>query len=98
MVTDWVFVCCFGQQREVSALRKETSELETQLLELQSKLHTGRGHTRESVDLEKILLACARKENERLRAVVMTQEAQIRRCDGLFSSSSNNMDADGSAM
>ncbi|KAF1324071.1 hypothetical protein FI667_g9996, partial [Globisporangium splendens] len=76
-------------QREVSALRRETSELETQLRELQAKRSistttTQTQHTRESAELEKILLARAQEENERLLAIVKTQEVQIRRCDSLF--------------
>ncbi|KAF1323882.1 hypothetical protein FI667_g10233, partial [Globisporangium splendens] len=78
-----------ARRREVSALRRETSELETQLRELQTKRSistttTQTQHTRESAELEKILLARAQEENERLLAIVKTQEAQIRRCDSLF--------------
>lgn len=73
----------------MSWLRKESATLEAQLQKLQSKLQECE-RTRESADLEKTLLIRAREENERLRAVVMVQEEQIRRSDGLFSSTSES--------
>lgn len=73
----------------MSWLRKESATLEAQLQKLQSKLQECE-RTRESADLEKILLIRAREENERLRAIVIAQEEQIRRSDGLFSSTSES--------
>lgn len=74
----------------MSWLRKESATLEAQLKKLQIALQSTL-QTCESVDREKLLLKRAREENERLCAVVMVQEQQIRRSDGLFDASAESV-------
>lgn len=77
------------EQREVSALRKETATLAKQLETLQVQ-----HRARQSAELESVRLARAREENQRLRALMLSTELQLRASEGLVPDTNTDQDDD----
>ncbi|RLN74237.1 hypothetical protein BBJ28_00000600 [Nothophytophthora sp. Chile5] len=74
-----------ARRREVAFLRKETMALEKRLNDLRSRCEAS-SLEREQAAMEKSGLAATQAENARLRAMVSSQEAKIRRADAYMSS------------